>query len=148
MQLLAPDKVRQMSPLELEAALRSVLLKQQYTKDILQPLPAGALRTSNAPDAPYHLVTLQTPVPPTSAQVKHVCSVNELQYVICVHVNTCKLFTTNLGCTFTALACMSGGAELPQDIWAEEVGEHAVVRGTPNRQRDTPCSSLVPAPWR
>lgn len=41
-QLLAPDKVRQMSPLELEAALRSVLLKQQYTKDILQPLPAGA----------------------------------------------------------------------------------------------------------
>ena len=41
-QLLQREKVRDMSPIELEAALRNMLLKLQYTKAILQPLPAGA----------------------------------------------------------------------------------------------------------
>jgi hypothetical protein len=68
-QLLAPDKVRQMSPLELEAALRSVLLKQQYTKDILQPPPAGAsthpghiqgtIPLHDIPDSPCHVAQVQ-----------------------------------------------------------------------------------------
>jgi hypothetical protein len=34
---------------------------------------------------------------------------------------------------------MSGGAELPQDVWAEEVGEHAVVCGTSNCKHDVSC---------
>ena len=34
---------------------------------------------------------------------------------------------------------MSGGAELPQDVWAEEVGEHAVVCGTSNCKHDMSC---------
>jgi hypothetical protein len=69
-QLLAPDKARQMSPLELEAALRSVLLKQQYTKDILQPLPAGAST---------HFGHIQGTIPfhdiPDSRAMWHKCSV-------------------------------------------------------------------------
>lgn len=43
-QLLRRDKLRAMSPIELEAALRSVVLKLQYTEAILQDLPAGARR--------------------------------------------------------------------------------------------------------
>jgi hypothetical protein len=42
-QLLQRDKVREMSPIELEAALRNMLLKLQYTKAVLQPLPAGGM---------------------------------------------------------------------------------------------------------
>lgn len=46
-QLLQPEKLRQMSPIELEAALRSILLKLQYTKAILKPLPTGELRLAS-----------------------------------------------------------------------------------------------------